>query len=142
MVWNTKGAERGKAYAVYRELEAKFNVLQKDYSALQGELERKNVIIRTLSAELAAYAQTLAPESSEVAELSKRLIEAALEAPRLPTRTTQGAFQRPLAKAQPTEQRTVTRSGIPPETNGRPMAARIAELEAELQDIRKAQGQK
>lgn len=104
MVWKAKGDERGKSYAVYKDLERRFNVLQHDYDALQVELERKNATIRTLALELANYASKLAPGSSEVSEIAQHLVDAASEAPSFPQeapRMQERYPVKPMAKAVP-----------------------------------------
>lgn len=57
MGWKASGAERGKSYQVYRDLEARHANLQAAYDALATEVERKNALIRHLSAELASQGQ-------------------------------------------------------------------------------------
>jgi len=52
-MWNTKGDERGKAYRVYKELEAQYQRVLEEKSQLETLLRSKDATIRSLAMELA-----------------------------------------------------------------------------------------
>ncbi len=64
MTWTAKGADRGKSFQVYRDLENRYTTAQAQLLELQSELQRKNETIRSLARELAAMAGGSEPDET------------------------------------------------------------------------------
>lgn len=72
MAWTSKGADRGRQYQVYKDLEREFTGVKAYNDFLLVQLKRKDELIRSLSAELASQsAMPIAGATTDVDSVSE-----------------------------------------------------------------------